>query len=192
MQHNEFTRKYYVNQRFIVGYDQVYRIQAISKFASNRTFVDDDLGTIILYFEVVQKSEYDNFQTRIAYNQKESVVVEETGTETDYQIRLDEPSVIPETLSNEPLIFKPVVYASGVSTDTPVVTTYQLMNASSPPQPVDDSVRDKYVKFEQLEGNSFSLQKLKFYPAGNLEVTCKAILEGVDVTYKFNISLRGL
>lgn len=192
VQHNEFTRKYYVNQRFIVGYDQVYRIQAISKFASNRTFVDDDLGTIILYFEVVQKSEYDNFQTRIAYNQKESVVVEETGTETDYQIRLDEPSVIPETLSNEPLIFKPVVYASGVSTDTPVVTTYQLMNASSPPQPVDDSVRDKYVKFEQLEGNGFSLQKLKFYPAGNLEVTCKAILEGVDVTYKFNISLRGL
>lgn len=85
-----------------------------------------------------------------------------------------------------------MVYASGVSTDTPVVTTYQLMNASSPPQPVDDSVRDKYVKFEQLEGNSFSLQKLKFYPAGNLEVTCKAILEGVDVTYKFNISLRGL
>ena len=96
MQHNEFTRKYYVNQRFIVGYDQVYRIQAISKFASNRTFVDDDLGTIILYFEVVQKSEYDNFQTRIAYNQKESVVIEETGTffnnEEECAIYLDVPT----------------------------------------------------------------------------------------------------
>ena len=193
VQHNKYTRNYYVNQRFIIGYDQVYRIQAMSKFASNYTYKTDDLGTIILYLEVVEKSQYDNFETRIAYNQKERVEVEETGNDGTYSIKMELPEVIPEMLSAEPIEFKPVVYLDEAPTDLEVTTEYKLMNTANPFQPIVDEVRDKYVKFEKLEGNAFTLQKLRFYPGGNLYVTCKAQPEGRDeLTYTFNMSLRGL
>lgn len=193
VQHNKYTRNYYVNQRFIIGYDQVYRIQAMSKFASNYTYKTDDLGTIILYLEVVEKSKYDNFETRIAYNQKERVEVEETGGDGNYSIKMELPEKIPEMLSSTPIIFKPVVYLDEQATDMTVLTDYQLMNTSVPPQPVPDEVRDKYVEFKQLEGNSFSVRKLRFYPGGNLYITCKAKPEGKEeMTYGFNMSLRGL
>lgn len=193
VQHNQFTRNYYVNQRFVIGYDQVYRIQAMSKFASNYTYKPDDLGTIILYLEIVEKSQYDNFQTRIAYNQKERVEVETTGSDGVYSIQMDAPTTIPEMLGSEAVIFKPTVYLEDNPMNVAITTEYQLMNTSTPPQPVADEVRDKYVQFEQLEGNSFSLRKLRFYPGGNLYVTCKAQpLGGDELTYTFNMSLRGL
>lgn len=193
VQHNKYTRNYYVNQRFVIGYDQVYRIQAMSKFASNYTYKTDDLGTIILYLEVVEKSQYDNFETRIAYNQKERVEVEETGNDGAYSIKMELPETIPEMLSAEPIEFKPVVYLDERATEIPITTEYKLMNTSTPPQPVTDEVRDKYVKFEQLEGNAFRVQKLRFYPGGNLYITCSAKPEGRDeLTYTFNMSLRGL
>lgn len=193
VQHNQFTRNYYVNQRFVIGYDQVYRIQAMSKFASNYTYKPDDLGTIILYLEIVEKSQYDNFQTRIAYNQKERVEVETTGSDGVYSIQMDTPTTIPEMLGSEAVIFKPTVYLEDNPMNVAITTEYQLMNTSTPPQPVADEVRDKYVQFEQLEGNSFSLRKLRFYPGGNLYVTCKAQpLGGDELTYTFNMSLRGL
>ena len=193
VQHNKYTRNYYVNQRFIIGYDQVYRIQAMSKFASNYTYKTDDLGTIILYLEVVEKSQYDNFETRIAYNQKERVEVEETGNDGVYSIKMELPEVIPEMLSAEPIEFKPVVYLDETPTDLEIITECELMNAASPPVPVTHEIRDKYIKFIQLDNNAFSLQKLRFYPGGNLYVTCKAQpRDGEELTYMFNMSLRGL
>lgn len=193
VQHNKYTRNYYVNQRFIVGYDQVYRIQAMSKFASNYTYKTDDLGTIILYLEVVEKSKYDNFETRIAYNQKERVEVEETGNSGNYNIRMELPNMIPEILGSEPVIFKPVVYFDEQATDVVVTTEYQLMDTSVPPKPVSNEIRDKYVEFKQLEDGTFSIRKTRFYPGGNLYVTCKAQPQGKEeMTYGFNMSLRGL
>ena len=146
-----------------------------------------------MYLEVVEKSQYDNFETRIAYNQKERVEVEETGNDGVYSIKMELPEVIPEMLSAEPIEFKPVVYLDETPTDLEVITEYKLMNTANPFQPIVDEVRDKYVKFEKLEGNAFTLQKLRFYPGGNLYVTCKAQPEGRDeLTYTFNMSLRGL
>ena len=103
------------------------------------------------------------------------------------------PETIPEMLGAEPIEFKPVVYLDERATEIPVTTECKLMNMSTPPQPVADEIRDKYVKFEKLEGNTFTLQKLRFYPGGNLYVTCKAQPEGgEELTYTCNMSLRGL
>lgn len=107
-QFNKYTHKYYINQRFIVGLDRVYKVTAISKYNSLTTYNQADVDFVILYLNQEQSSEKDNFETRLAYNKSQEYVVDpqpepepEPTPVGDYKLVIIKPSVIPSSLYEE-------------------------------------------------------------------------------------------
>lgn len=107
-QFNKYTHKYYINQRFIVGLDRVYKVTAISKYNSLTTYNQADVDFVILYLNQEQSSEKDNFETRLAYNKSQEYVVNpqpepepEPTPVGDYKLVIIKPSVIPSSLYEE-------------------------------------------------------------------------------------------
>ena len=191
-QHNEFTKQYFVNERFIVGYDTVYRIKAINKFYSNSTNNPNDVGLVYIYLEITEKSPYDDFETRIAYQMEKDVVLDNPVSNGIYSITFTEPAYIPSNLTEETLVFVPkVVEENGVEhSEVKISTTYELENFPS------TGNRDLYVKFVQLDNNSFSLQRLRPYMRGNLVITCKVTAEdspsGEEIETSFSMTANNL
>ena len=107
-QFNKYTHKYYINQRFIVGLDRVYKVTAISKYNSLTTYNQADVDFVILYLNQEQSSEKDNFETRLAYNESQEYVVNpkpepelEPIPTGDYRLVFIKPSVFPNILYEE-------------------------------------------------------------------------------------------
>lgn len=109
-QHNQFTRNYKINQRFIIGYDKIYRVKAINKFYSSSTNNPEDVGLIRMYLEVTEDtSEYDDFENRIAYQGDASVV--HISENKEYNLVFSTPvNDFPTSLhDNQPVTFTPAV-----------------------------------------------------------------------------------
>lgn len=109
-QHNEFTRHYKINQRFIIGYDRIYRIKAINKFYSSSTNNPQDVGLIRMYMEVTEEtSQYDDFENRIAYQGDIDTV--HIPDDKEYNLVFSTPATdFPTSLhDNEPVTFTPAV-----------------------------------------------------------------------------------
>lgn len=107
-QFNKYTHKYYINQRFIVGLDRVYKVTAISKYNSLTTYNQANVDFVILYLNQEQSSEKDNFETRLAYNESQEYVVNpkpepepEPIPTGDYRLVFTKPSVFPNILYEE-------------------------------------------------------------------------------------------
>lgn len=170
-QHNEFTSKYFINERFIVGYDRVYKIKAINKFYGNSTDDPHDVGVMKIYLEITEQSEYDDMENRIAYQQESVVIPDTTPVEGGYFIKFKAPDPIPVELTSELIDFVPVVCdANNVEYPGLIVdTTVELEKLAS------GISQDKYVDFIKQPGSSnFSLQRKKIYLKGRLIVNCTA------------------
>ena len=83
-QYNKYTKQYYINQRFIIGTDRVYKINNIIKSDSRTTFDMEDVGIMRIYLAMDQTGKLDNFETRIAYNGHEDDPNPETGDDGEY------------------------------------------------------------------------------------------------------------
>ena len=105
VQHNKYTQNYYINQRFIVGYDRAYKIKAINKFNSLDTYQPQNVGTILLYLEITEISEQDDFIKRIADNKEEKVEIETISNE-EYTLKLIQPEVLPANLLSTAIEFE--------------------------------------------------------------------------------------
>ena len=190
-QHNDYTRDYFINQRFIVGYDKVYRVNAIDKFYSNSTFDAENVGLMRMYLEITETSEYDDFEHRIAYQDSRNVIMQYNtpSGETQYHIDFATPSVIPTHLDETTILFTPVVRDAHNETVTgvPVRFSYALENL---PETVDP---DNYVSVTQEKG-TVSLARKRVYLRGNMILTwtidAQYIESGTEETVSFVMSLR--
>ncbi len=139
-QFNKYTHKYYINQRFIVGLDRVYKVTAISKYNSLTTYNQADVDFVILYLNQEQSSEKDNFETRLAYNKSQEYVVNpqpepepEPTPIGDYKLVIIKPSVIPSSLYEEDGATEFEVYlrdssGNNVAADVSVSCEFSLNN----------------------------------------------------------------
>lgn len=95
-QHNKYTEQYYINQRFVIGYDRVYKVTNIIKTDSLATYKAKDVGVMRIYLEMDQIGELDDMENRLAYNGRHE---EPTPSETDgdYKLVLVKPESIPTT-----------------------------------------------------------------------------------------------
>ena len=159
-QHNKYTKEYFINQRFIIGYDKVYRIKAINKFYSQSTTDPEDVGLIHIYMEITETSHYDDFEHRIAYQEEENniVPVVEKG---EYSIAFESPVTIPTFLDGTPITFKPVLKLDSTVVDSAQFTLTATLN--------EETVSD-YVQIEENDG-SFVVTKIRNYRKGNLLLT---------------------
>ena len=129
VQSNVYTRQYYINQRFIVGYNTVYKVTNIEAYNSRSTYKPTDNGLIILYATIDQKSEQDIFDKEVygkehvylAYNSpEEQITVTPPETSGDYIFKFYEPMPMPTELYSEPITFKVGLFKDGVVVDAPV------------------------------------------------------------------------
>ena len=172
-QHNEYTQDYFVNQRFIIGYDKVYKIKAINKFYGNSTFDPKNVGLIRIYLEITEASPYDDFVHRIAYQSTNNVVIVENQDdpvpptpeedEDTYVIVFDGPQSIPTFLDSLGLIFRPVVKNSKGE----IISGIKInLSCSIENLPININPFS-YINLAQ-DGNVFTLRRLKMYLRGNL------------------------
>ena len=196
MQHNDFTRNYFVNQRFIIGYDKVYKIKAINKFYSNSTFAPEEIGLMRVYMEVTEESPYDNFETRIAYQSVPEQTPDvsplpdpEQQEDEKYDIYFLQPEIIPQYLDEEPVVFAPVFRKNGVAIDVQpdFGFTYVLQGLPTNIDPLT------YLEVTQ-ENNFFTLRRKRTYLRGDLELKWSISAEdspsGEEMSISFNLSLR--
>lgn len=168
VQHNERTSHFYVNQRFVIGYDQVYRIKGLDKFYSDQTYNPYSAGLITLYMELTEQSPKDVFgEDGLAYTEHHDVVMEREASPEQQHLRLvwDLPTTIPPELTAEPIEFKAVLKEGDVPIMAHVDYSYELLNLP------DGVSADKYVDFEILEDGSFSIARKKRYMNGNIRIT---------------------
>ena len=168
VQHNERTSHFYVNQRFVIGYDQVYRIKGLDKFYSDQTYNPYSAGLITLYMELTEQSPKDVFgEDGLAYTEHHEIVMERDVTPDQAHLRLawDLPTEIPPELTSEPVKFKAVLKEGDTPIRADVQYSYELLNL---PEGVS---AEKYVDFEILDDGSFSISRKKRYLNGNIRIT---------------------
>lgn len=165
MQHNERTARFYINQRFVIGYDQVYRVKGLNKFYSQSTYDPKDAGLMVLYLEIVEKSEKDEFgDDLLAYNETHDIVMEPSQKGGDVSIVWKKPQEFPTALPSAPTEFSAQAAIDGSETQLPLTFDVKLQNL---PEGVD---MGRYVESE-VSGNSIILKKLRQYPNGGITVT---------------------
>ena len=182
-QHNEFTKKYYINQRFIVGYDKVYRIKAINKFYANSTNDPENVGLMRIYLELTESCIYDNFDTRIAY-QNSPVVHLTTTKNSSYSIKLSKPEYIPVNLTDNPITFTMVV-VNERGQEFPEINISVDCVLENLPSGVDQS---NYFDYIDNGNNSFDLRRKRIYLNGNLQINCKVNKEESPSGEEFSTS----
>lgn len=196
-QHNKFTRDYYINQRFVIGYDQIYKITNIIKTDSLTTYNPNDVGIMTIYLDYDQKGTLDDFVNRIAYNGRveDETVQPPSPIVNDYQLRIIKPSPIPYILGTEDVVFEAYVFNGEEKTDKKISVRTELQDTQYP---------ERYYSIEYVDGNAgacnqFVLHRKTRYQKGKLIVTCNYTLtaedspteEGKDITQSFELSLWG-
>lgn len=172
-QHNKYTEKYQLNQRFIIGYDRVYRIKAINKFYGRTTFNPKNVGFIYIYMEICEDTNaYDDFEHRIAYQGDLENRVEQPVSE-EYVISLEQPEFVPTVLLDDSITFKPVLK----NRDQTLAAVFNLrVKLENLPETVSPNM---FIRATE-ENGLFTIQKVRDYVNGNLVLTWSAMTPDGD------------
>lgn len=207
-QYNDFTSKYYINQRFIIGAreedennlghykgGQVYRITAIDKDYSLSTWDPENVGLIKIYTELTESSVYDKWDELIAYQNTAEVHLETKPEAEGYSISFETPEKIPTELYADELVFTPILVNNNgekqEEASSYIKTEYFLEN-----WPTNRSKEDQanYINFIENSNGSFVLSRKKIYMNGDLVIVCSIPKEysptGVEIEASFKLVVR--
>lgn len=200
-QYNDYTRDYFINQRFIVGYDSVYRVKAINRFDGESTFWDvpgakgeagievDQVGLMKIYLELVEKSADDDFENRIA-NQKSDVIIEDDDTgDEEESIKFLLPEELPTFITEDPVIFSPIVIKKDGTQDT---TKTVKLDCVLENLPTGVSI-DQYINISEKDG-VITITRLRKYSRGNLILNWSICENGEVIkenVFSFSVRLQG-
>ena len=220
VQFNKYTEQYYINQRFIVGYNQVYKITAIQNTDSLDTYNPKNIGVMILYANIDERSAKDDFVRRLAYNNADDgVPTIDPVIDGDYTYKVYKPLPVPTELYSDPTEFGVGLFNSEVLVDNkPITINIQLgkvseldsvdgvdLNASNIIKTYDGkylSISDasdasNYV--ETVDNNGFgvfTLRRLRYYAQKDAIITAKLAAgdspTGNEIVQAIVLSLRGL
>lgn len=187
VQHNQYTENYGINQRFILGYDKVYKVKAINKFNSLTTYNPYDIGTILLYADLDEISAKDDFINRIAYNEDPPTQITPIQPSGDYAIKIVAPAPLPTQLLSTPLELVAYLYEGETQLSVPVNFSASLAGTSMP---------NNYFSLDITGPNTCVLQRLKMYNKASLVVSCQVNIEdsptGESYMQEISLSLGGL
>lgn len=203
VQYNDRTNKFYINQRFIIGRDMVYRVKNIYKFDESDTYGAEKPGLIDLNLEFVEVSAKDDFWNRIAYPEHDTVApnIDSDAIEKQdgYSIkwvpigRTEIPLQVP---SGEAVRLKAQVYNGTTVSDKTADISISLENLvyDNLPQKIKDtypdlaSVMALYVTSAVDDQGIVSLQKKRNYLNGSLILTAKNNELGISSSIKLQLS----
>lgn len=183
---NKYTKQYYINQRFIIGTDRVYKVNNIIKSDSRTTFDPDDVGIMRIYLAYDQTGKLDNFETRIAYNGHEDEPNPETGDDMEYTFTIVEPGSIPEVIPSDGLVFEPAVYKNGLPAKADISCSASLDGYGADVVSVDN-----YCELTDNEDGTFTLKRKMIDNQLKAVVSCIASIDGQpEMILEFKVSLR--
>ena len=194
-QHNQYTKNYYINQRFIIGYDRVYRITNIDKFYSNDTFNAGNVGLITLYLAIDNIGERDDFVHRVAYNQADDINQVEESRVDNYYIKIEVPKegsqtdndlseVLPIVLVTGDNVFSAHLYNGDEQVEATIHLDFSIVD-------LEDSQWSKFVETEESGDNVFKVTK-KRYCAHALKLRFYTEETGQLVETVLTVSLDGI
>lgn len=200
-QHNCFTGQYKMNQRFILGprmkdasgklVSQVYRLKTIDRFYGLSTDNPENVGLVKMYMEITELSEYDDFESRIAYQEDDTLQF--VNTNENYAIAFDEPSYIDTILKSSEVTFKPVVTDSMgnrySNLNQYIETSCVLENL---PEIVNPATYIEFVEHAATNDEQyyFTLRRKRVYLNGDLVVTCAVPAEHSPTGEALSTSFR--
>ena len=203
-QHNKYTREYYINQRFVIGYDRVYKVTNIIKTDALRTYQSEFVGVMTIYLEFDQVGALDDLQNRIAYNGREDETLtplpEPNPDDVEgREVRIVSPKPLPTELysySDETLYEVWVYKGEERLNDTVSVKLFAVEDGET----IDDpELVAKYCEINETELESehkFTLKRLAKSWSTKILVRCfsssVASPEGGEISYEFELGLWGL
>lgn len=199
-QHNKYTKEYYINQRFIIGYDRVYKISNIIKTDSLQTYNSLDVGVMTIYLDFDQNSAKDDFINRIAYNGRDedttSPEITPPSQDVDgYEIRVVSPNPLPNSLysdsDNAP--FEVWVYQNDNKTNIPVDVKVSAVSNGETIE--DETVFNSYCAFDDSNlstKHQFTLKRIMKSWSIKILVHCFAQVEDNTIECDFELSLWGV
>ena len=202
-QHNKYTRDYYINQRFVIGYDRVYKISNIIKTDALKTYQSDFVGVMTLYLDFDQNSAKDDFENRIAYNGREDETITplpdpDPSENGGYKVEIVSPIPLPTELysDSDKEYFEVWGYKDEEKlTDEIFVKLYAVENGER----IDDTETiNEYCVFDVSllkTEHKFALKRVKKSWRVRILVRCyfsPVASPGEEAAYEFELSLWGL
>lgn len=185
-QYNQYTKQYYINERFVIGTDRVYKVNNIMKADSRTTYNPEDIGIIRIYLAMDQTGKLDDFEKRIAYNGHEDKPNPESGSDGEYTFVIEEPNPIPEIISSNGLMFKPVAYKDDIQTEAEISCSLSLEGYGA-----DKVSIDTYCELINNNDGTFTLKRKMIDNQLKVVVGCNAVIEGQpEMKLEFKVSLR--
>ena len=176
-QYNKYTQQYYLNQRFVIGNRQIWKVVGIYESDTLSTNDPKDIGVIRLHLEVDQVGDKDDMERRIAYNGVEETPVPISPAEPaedNYVLTFAEPDGFPETFSE--LTIRPVVLNNSVETAIGVATVFSLTGRYASKANIAN-----YVKLTDNEDGSWTITKLRSDVTLSLKIECSATVDSKNL-----------
>lgn len=172
IQFNNFTKNILVNDRFIIGYNQVYKVKSVINYLSDFTFSPDGSPIIKLEMQVDSILSSDDFVNRVTQS-----------TETDKVSLTGEILVTPDinTVSQGRTVsFNCKYYINSVAQSNTFVFSV-----------VDTGVPSANYTFTQIDGQNFSIRNNAKYIQSKLRILCKDSVTSTLFKY-FDIEMGGV
>ena len=209
VQCNKYTKKYYINQRFIVGTGNgntdgkgfVYKIVGINSFYGLSTNNPNDVGLMKIYFEITEISSDDDFEHRIAHN-SENYNIAKVQDNDDYNIMIVNPQPLPSQLRGKDgeVEFTTNLMLGECDTGMTVNVRCYLENLPENssidryidlPGSIIDIVDDKqYLMLSDI--NTFTLRRKQMYTLGDLIVQIYYDNNGEEVNSEFKLKINSI
>lgn len=167
VQLNEYTKDIFINDKFVVGYNEVYRVKSVINYLSDTTFSSSGSHLLKIECDLQVKQAGDDFITGI------------TGGTPIVQTKASVESIglnpLNQTiLQGDTQTFTCNSYVGDVANSN--AFTFVLLANSVPV--------DRY-KFTVIDGNKFSIQNIKKYASENLFVKCTNNTTSESQTFEF-------
>lgn len=185
-QYNKYTKQYYINQRFVIGSNKVYKVTNIQDYETFTTFNPDDIGIIKLYMSIDQIGELDDLQNRIAYNGKDLDPNKETKDDLGYSISIADPNPIPNIIPDGGLTMRPEVKHGDTPISNPSISYSMRLDGA---EEHAASVNSYINIFDNGDGTYLIVRK-KVSVSMSVVITFVANINGNDLSIETKFALR--
>lgn len=186
-QYNKYTSQWYINQRFVIGTDAVYKVANIIRSDSETTYNPYDVGIIRVYLDIDQRGERDDFVKRIAYNgdldQPIGDVENAHKNPGEHIIKIldsDNKQINVPDILQQSFVFKPTLFIDGIMQDGGVDVDFSLGGSYADRASIDD-----FVSISETAG-VYTLNKVASDPGLILNVKCTSAEANLDFAMRLN------
>ena len=179
LQHNQYTRNIEIDDRFIIGFNQVFKVKAVNNFLNVTTMDDYSAPTILLSLDKDTTKDTDDFELKITDSEKynpHSEPIDNYVLHFDYN---EDKVFIGETKD-----YICHLYNNGAEIFQPI--TFSIVNTEDNIVPIEN------YDFAITSDNTFTIKNKKMYNKAPLLIEAQVIINEQTIKDTIEIWLGGL